>query len=101
MTRLGGVPGGSIVVVTDSTAGLPAEVAREHAITVVPLQVVIGSETFDEGSPEATADAVAEALRAYRPVSTSRPPPAMFADLYDRLAVRAHTRSSRCTCRAR
>ncbi|MGH3361889.1 MAG: DegV family protein, partial [Nocardioides sp.] len=32
-----------IVVVTDSTASLPADVAAAHGIVVVPLQVVIGS----------------------------------------------------------
>ena len=69
-------------MVTDSTASLPAEVAAEHGITVVPLQVVVGAEAFDEGSPSATPERVAEALRAFRPVSTSRPAPAVFAEAY-------------------
>ncbi|MGA8255276.1 MAG: DegV family protein [Nocardioides sp.] len=76
----------SVVVVTDSTASLPSDVADEHQIVVVPLQVVIGADAFDEGSPEATPERVAEALRAFRPVSTSRPAPTLFADLYRRLA---------------
>jgi hypothetical protein len=38
-----------IVVVTDSTASLPSEVVDKHGITVVPLQVVIGAEVYDEG----------------------------------------------------
>jgi len=76
----------SIAVVTDSTASLPEDVAAERGIVVLPLQVVIGADSFDESSPEATPERVAEALRDYRPVSTSRPSPAAFADLYDRLA---------------
>ena len=45
---------GHPVVVTDSTASLPPEVATERGIVVVPLQVVIGAEVHDEGSPEAS-----------------------------------------------
>ena len=80
------MPARSIVVVTDSTASLPPELAVERGIVVVPLQVVIGADSFDEGAPGASSERVAEALRDYRPVSTSRPSPAVFVDLYDRLA---------------
>lgn len=76
----------SIVVVTDSTASLPSEITEARGIVVVPLQVVIGADVFDEGSPEATPERVAAALREFRPVSTSRPSPAVFHDLYARLA---------------
>ncbi len=80
------MPARSIVVVTDSTASLPAALAEERGIVVLPLQVVIGADSFDEGSPDATPERVAQALRDYRPVSTSRPSPAVFSDLYERLA---------------
>ena len=43
-------PGTRVVVVTDSTASLPAQVAEEHGVVVVPLQVVIGAEVLDEGA---------------------------------------------------
>ncbi|MDR7251110.1 DegV family protein with EDD domain [Nocardioides sp. BE266] len=71
-----------VVVVTDSTASLPAEVAQARGIRVVPLQVVIGAKVLDEGPDGATPDVVAQALRDFVPVSTSRPAPALFADLY-------------------
>ena len=78
-----GVPAvARVVVVTDSTASLPAEVAQARGIRVVPLQVVIGARVLDEGPDGATPDVVAEALRDFVPVSTSRPAPALFADLY-------------------
>ena len=76
----------STVVVTDSTASLPAEVASARGIHVVPLQVVIGAKVLDEGPAGATPEVVAQALREFVPVSTSRPAPALFADLYRRLA---------------
>ena len=75
-----------IAVVTDSTASLPADVVKAHDIVVVPLQVVIGSEVFDEGVEGATPETVAAALREYRPVSTSRPAPAVMLEVYERAA---------------
>ena len=69
-----------VTVVTDSSASLPDGVAEERGIVVVPLQVVIGATSYDEGV--ATPDMVAEALRSFTPVSTSRPTPAAMADVY-------------------
>jgi DegV family protein with EDD domain len=77
---------GRPVIVTDSTAMLPPEVAAEHCISVVPLQVIIGSQAFDEGSEGATAERVAQALREFLPVSTSRPSPAAMLEVYDAAA---------------
>ena len=80
-------------VVTDSTASLPAEVAAAHGIVVVPLQVVIGAQVYDEVLEEgvrtggATPAMVAEALKAFRPVSTSRPTPSALLEVYERAAA--------------
>jgi len=76
-----------VVVVTDSTASLPAELAQARGIRVVPLQVVIGAQVLDEGPDGATPDVVAQALRDFVPVSTSRPAPALLAELYRSLAA--------------
>ena len=76
-----------VVVVTDSTASLPTEVAQARGIRVVPLQVVIGARVLDEGPDGATPEVVAQALRDFVPVSTSRPAPALFAELYRALAA--------------
>jgi DegV family protein with EDD domain len=76
-----------IAVVTDSTASLPPDVAEKRGIVVVPLQVVIGAQAYDEGSEEATPERVAAALREYLPVSTSRPAPAVMLDAYERAAL--------------
>ena len=81
------MPAGSpIAVVTDSTASLPPEVADKLGIVVVPLQVVIGPDAYEEGTEDATPERVAEALREYRPVSTSRPAPAVIRAAYERAA---------------
>ena len=73
-----------IVVVTDSTASLPPKVVAERGIVVVPLQVVIGADVLDEGSEGATPEMVAEALREFRPVSTSRPSPSVMLEVYEK-----------------
>ena len=70
-----------VAVVTDSTADLPARVARAHGVSVVPLQVVIGTRSYPEGV-EVDAEAVAQALRAHVPVRTSQPNPAAFLAAY-------------------
>ena len=75
------------VIVTDSTASLPAEVAADRGIVVVPLQVVVGADVFDEGADGATPEMVAEALREFRPVSTSRPAPAAMLQVYEQAAA--------------
>lgn len=77
----------TVAIVTDSSASLdPADAEREE-ITVVPLKVVIGADTHDEGSPDLTSDMIAEALSTFVPVSTSRPTPADFLTAYERLAA--------------
>ena len=73
--------GGRVVVVTDSTAYLPAGLADELSVRVVPLQVVLGGRSGAEGS-EVTPAQVAAALAAWVPVSTSRPTPTEFAAVY-------------------
>jgi DegV family protein with EDD domain len=76
----------SVALVTDSTAYLPASVVDAHGIQVVPLHVVIGGTEFSEGVDVTTAE-VATALRAFRPVSTSRPSPHAFLDAYEKAAA--------------
>ena len=95
------MPGsGSIAVVTDSTACLPARVVAERGIVVVPLQVVIGAQVYDEvleegatneSSGGATPAMVAEALKEFRPVSTSRPTPSALLEVYERAAAEGAT----------
>lgn len=81
-----------IALVTDSTASLPPGVAEAHGIVVVPLQVVIGARSYEEGvEGGATAETVAAALREWTPVSTSRPTPAAMLEVYERAAAEGAT----------
>ncbi|GHH87320.1 DegV domain-containing protein [Streptomyces sulfonofaciens] len=74
-----------VAIVTDSTAYLPQRMVERHGITSVPLTVVLGNRALEEGT-EISARSLAEALQKRRPVTTSRPSPAVFAETYRKVA---------------
>lgn len=74
-----------VAVVTDSTAYLPEELVAAHSVTVVPLQVGVGGETFEEGRGRTAAE-TSQGVRDWRPVTTSRPSPGSFAAAYGEAA---------------
>jgi DegV family protein with EDD domain len=74
-----------LAVVTDSTASLPDDLVARLGVQVVPLQVVVGGTSYDEGVEIGPAG-VATALRAWTRVTTSRPSPHAFLDAYQRAA---------------
>ena len=76
---------GPVAVVTDSTAYLDPSVCGERGITVVPLQVVISGRPYAEGV-DVGPDDVADALRRWAPVTTSRPNPSALLDAYEAAA---------------
>ena len=80
----------SVAVVTDSTAYLPPELAEQHHVRVVPLQVVVGGAPHNEGSEVSPAE-VADALRTWVPVTTSRPAPSVFLEQYEAAAAAGAT----------
>jgi DegV family protein with EDD domain len=57
---------------------------------VVPLQVIIGEECYEEGLPESSPAAVVAALAEKTPVSTSRPAPERLREVYARLAEQGY-----------
>ena len=72
-------------LVTDSTAYLPPDLVDDLDVRVVPLHVVVGGREHREGVDITTGE-VAAALRAFTPVSTSRPAPAAFLEAYEAAA---------------
>ena len=70
-----------VAVVTDSTASLPAGVAASYGIRVVPVSVVLGETAYDEGSISPAR--IAQVLKdGSSTVTTSRPSPELFAEVY-------------------
>ncbi len=72
----------SVRIVTDSTADLPAEMAQELAIAVVPLSVIFGEETLKEGI-DISHDVFYERLARVKELpTTSAPSVGDFLDTY-------------------
>lgn len=77
-------PAGRVVVVTDSTAYLPAARVAGLGIEVVPLRVDAGAVQGFEGT-DVTPAAVVPALRSrHVRATTSRPATTQFADVFSR-----------------
>jgi len=70
-----------VAVITDSTSYLPTGWALREGIGIVPVQVIVAGRAFDETDGD-QARAVAEALKEWKPVTTSRPTPARFLEAY-------------------
>ncbi len=80
----------TIRIVTDSVSDLPPSAARASDITVVPLYVAIGSETYRDGV-DITADRFYSLLEELPSLpTTSQPSVADFQEVYRRLLDQGH-----------
>jgi DegV family protein with EDD domain len=78
--------GPHLTVVTDSTADLPGDLAREHGIHIVPLAVLFGSQGFRDGV-DLTNARFYDLLDSSPNAPTTRPPSeAAFLRQYQALA---------------
>ena len=76
----------NIRIVTDSTCDLPDEVTKQQAITVIPLNINIGNDTFQDGIDLTRTEFYAR-LPEYSPShTTAAPGPDVFKKEYERLA---------------
>ena len=75
-----------IAIVTDSTSDIPVELARQHNITVVPLNVHFGNESFKDGVTISPDEFYAEMRRSKELPKTSQPSPGEFVETYEQLA---------------
>jgi len=76
----------TVKIVTDSVSDLPPEVANELGITVVPLNVLFGTESFRDGI-DLTSEQFYEKLMHSKILPTTAVPPlGTFAEAYDKLA---------------
>src|SRR5712691_7139294 len=68
----------TIAVVTDSSACLPAELAAQHGISVVPLVVTIDGEQWRDG--DMGGREFYDRLRSSRRATTAAPAPGEFLE---------------------
>ena len=79
-----------VKLVTDSVSDLPPEVAKDMGITVVPLNVHFGTETYKDGV-ELTAEEFYHKLENSSALpTTSAPGPGLFAEVFDKLAEKCN-----------
>ena len=76
----------TVKIVTDSTADIPAEVASELGICVVPLYVHFGSEVYRDGVDITPSEFYHKLATNKSLPTTSTVAPGEFAQVYDSLA---------------
>lgn len=75
----------TIALVTDSTADIPLEIAKEHNIHVIPLKVVFGENEYLDGIDLHPDEFYQMLSQAEALPSSSQPSPADLTKLYERL----------------
>jgi DegV family protein with EDD domain len=81
------LPDSRFRVVTDSTSDVPAAWQERFGITVVPLAVHFGDDTFEDGVDLTNEEFFARLRRTDRLPTTSAPSPGAFGDVYRRLSA--------------
>ncbi len=71
-----------IRIVTDSAANLPPHIAQQYNVTVVPLYVQVGNDTYREGINLSQGEFFTRLPNANPLPTTSQPSPADFEDVY-------------------
>lgn len=72
-------------VVTDSTSDIPRDVAEELGITVIPLTIQWGEQSFRDGIDIGADEFYARLASTKDLPRTSQPPPALFEHAYQHL----------------
>ena len=76
----------TVKIVTDSLADLPPEIVKELGISIVPLVVNFGDESYRDGI-DLSPEQFYEKLKTSKVFPhTSVPSPGVFAEVYDELA---------------
>jgi DegV family protein with EDD domain len=78
---------GRVAVVTDSTACLPPDLARQWGVSIAQIQIRIGDRVAEE--QQVPSEHLIHALRNRTPVTTAPPDPATFYRLYQHVAQNA------------
>jgi len=75
-----------VAVVTDSTSDIPKEIAEQLNITIVPLRVTFGDESFLDDGKEITIDEFYKRIRTSDKLpTTTQPTPNDFIEVYSKL----------------
>ena len=81
----------TVRIVTDSTCDLPEEIVAEYGITVVPLYINFGDESYLDGVEISRAEFYERLPDCDPPPTTAIPGPHMFIQAYEKLAAAGAT----------
>lgn len=76
----------TVKIVTDSTSDLPEDLVRELGITVVPLYVNFGQDSYRDGVDLKAEEFYDRLVKGPALPTTSQPTPADFTEVYRRLS---------------
>jgi DegV family protein with EDD domain len=76
---------GRIAFMTDSTAGLPADQVEKYNVTVVPLQVIFGTQEYRDGIDLTQAEFFARLKASKNLPTTSQPAAGDYEEAYKKL----------------
>jgi DegV family protein with EDD domain len=81
----------SVVLVTDSTADIPLDVREALGISMVPLKVIFGDETFLDSITLQPTQFYEKLISYSGLATTSQPSPADFYEVYKKLTDQGHS----------
>lgn len=71
------------VIVTDSTADIPAELVKQYNIHIVPLKVMFGEDSYLDGVDISAGEFYKRLVQSPQLPTTSQPSPADFVQVYE------------------
>ncbi|GAB4410198.1 MAG: DegV family protein [Anaerolineales bacterium] len=74
-----------VKIITDTTSGLPADIARRYDIPVIPQVIIFGADSYLEGVEMDNAAFMARLTTSRELPKTAAPPPELFAREFRRL----------------
>ena len=78
----------SIGLVTDSTCDLPLELIEKYNIKIVPVVIQVGKKSYLDKVEIKPKDFIHILETSNEKLSTSQPPPAFFAEAYNKIALK-------------
>ncbi|XID95211.1 DegV family protein [Paenibacillaceae bacterium WGS1546] len=81
----------AVVLVTDSTADIPLETREKLGISMVPLKVNFGQESFLDNIELRPAQFYEKLIAFGKPATSSQPSPADFHEVYKKLTDEGHS----------
>jgi DegV family protein with EDD domain len=79
-----------VKIVTDSVSDLPPRIAKDLGITVIPLNVHFGTETYKDGVDLTAEEFYRKLENSSTLPKTSTPSAGLFAEIFDKLAEETH-----------